>query len=595
MIQVKDACLAFGQTTLFDALSCTFRPEHRVGVIGRNGAGKSTFLKTLAGLIPLDSGTISKSSNMRVAYMPQEIVLLSPKTAFEETYHTLLSDASADTMSDIARAQARAEKVLKGLGFTPTIWEKQISQLSVGWRMRVVMAKLLLADAHFYLFDEPTNHLDMVSKEWFLDYIKKSHFGFLFVTHERYYLEKVCDHIFEIERANGRLFTGNFSAFLDQKQQEAALKLAAYNRQKKEISQKEATINRFRASANKAKMAQSMIKQLERIELIELDPVPPNMSFSFRPVTRPGTVVLAFKDLMQNFNGITLFKRISGQIERGEKVALVGANGTGKTTLFNLLVGKYASPKGNVEFGHNVTYALFEQDQLAALDENKTIYETVVEATPDVTEAIIRSFLGAFLFSGETIHKKIHMLSGGERCRVALVKVLLQASNMLLLDEPTNHLDMYAKEVLLQALQQYTGTIFIVSHDHDFLQRLVGRIVEITPDALFSYPGTYEAYLERKKEDPLEAQPKATAEQRSKQNPREDDRKVLLKEQMQLERKINDLEVKIPQLHASLFKLTYGTPEFIQKATTAETFEKDLKVAQERWQTVTDNLQKSKK
>lgn len=598
MIQIRDACLAYGQTTLFDNLSCVFQPENRVGVVGRNGAGKSTFLKALAGVISLDSGTISKSSHVRIAYMPQEIVLLSSKTAFEETYQTLLDDSSLvpDALNDIARTQARAEKVLKGLGFTPQLWEKPITQLSVGWRMRVVLAKLLLQEAHFYLFDEPTNHLDMVSKEWFLDFLAKARFGFLFVTHERYYLEKVCDHIFEIDHAKGRLFTGNFSAYLNQKEQEAALKQSAYERQQKEISRKQETINRFRASATKAKMAQSMIKQLERIELIELDPVPPTLSFSFRPSTRPGAVVLNFKGLHQSFNGVTLFKNVSGQIERGEKVALVGANGTGKTTLFNLLTGKYPSGDGNVEFGHNVSYAIFEQDQLQALKENQTVYESVLEAAPDISETTIRSFLGAFLFSGDAIHKKIHMLSGGERCRVALVKVLLRQSNMLLLDEPTNHLDMYAKEVLLQALQQYTGSVFIVSHDHDFLQRLVGRIVEITPHGLLSYPGTYEAYLERKKESQTKQENTPTKEvTQASSSSGEVDRKALLKEQMQLERKINDWEEKAPKLHASLSQLTYGTSDYTEKLAHIETLEKDLAAAQERWHVVTDLLSKTRR
>lgn len=595
MIQVQDICLSYGETVLFNHISCVFQKNYRVGVVGRNGAGKSTFLKALAGQLPLDEGTVTKNQYARVAYMPQEIVLTSSKTAFEEAYDSLFVEENAECgEGDSARARARTEKVLKGLGFTPAVWDSSVTELSVGWKMRVILAKLLLQEADFYLFDEPTNHLDMVSKEWFYEFLKKARFGFLLVTHDRYYLERACEYIFELERGRGRLFTGNFSHYLTQKEQESEIQQAAHDRQQKEISRKQATINRFRASASKAKMAQSMMKQLDRMEIIEIDPVPPTINFTFKPLTRPGSIVLNFNNLKQVFDQRVVFQAVCGEIQRGEKIALVGPNGTGKTTLFNLLTGRYPRLQGSIEFGHNVSYAVFEQDQLLALKNEQSVYDAVLEAAPNVHESTIRAFLGAFLFSGQTVHKKIGMLSGGERCRVALVKLLLQGANFLLLDEPTNHLDMYAKEVLLQALQQYEGSILIVSHDHDFMQRLVGRVVELTPQALVSYPGTYESYLDQKKQ--LSLSTEASSQEHSasspkmaeeKSAPKTQDKNALLKEQISLEQNIQKLEKKMMALNEPLGTYTYGTEEYSKALLEFQALEKELKKAQNRWQEIT--------
>ncbi len=623
MIQLKNISLSYGDQDIFKDISCIFNEQQHIGVVGRNGAGKSTLLKAIAGAINLDEGSIALERGKKIAFMPQEIVLLSEQSVFDEAYSAfagvidvekekdqleqllLAEQHEAVPLDDVVERYAlvqeqlaqhdtiayknQTEKILKGLGFTHESFSKKVSELSVGWKMRIVLAKLLLLRADFYLFDEPTNHLDIVSKEWFFDFLKNTRAGFLLVTHDRYYLEQACDYIFALERGIGRLYVGNFGAYIACKEHEAAARQAAYVQQQKEISRKQATIERFRASATKARMAQSMIKQLDKIELIEPEPTFPSATFKFPASPRACSVVLNFNDLACSFNGRRVFEKISGRIQREEKVALVAPNGMGKTTLFKLLAGKYPLTHGSVLFGHTVSYAIFEQDQVAALSMTNTVLEEVVGACPQVDQITMRKFLGSFLFSGDDVHKKIEVLSGGERGRVALVKLLLQKANFLLLDEPTNHLDIYAKEVLLQALQQYDGTLMIVSHDHDFIQRLATRIVELTPTALYSYPGTYESYLAQKKHSEDIQAHTTQAAQASTQAPSSSridhkESQALRKELTSLEKKITRLEKKIQEIHELFTHCAYGTPAYTDAVTQLSATQKDLDTALEQWE-----------
>ncbi len=624
MIQLRDVTLRYGERLLFDSITCTFNNHQHIGVVGRNGAGKSTLLKALAGQIVLDEGSISVSRGKKIAYMPQELVLLSDKSIFDEAYsvfsdmvvafeeqqaigqklessegteemierYAVLQEKLADY--DPSQCKAQVERILKGLGFATDSFGQPVAELSVGWKMRIVLAKLLLQKADFYLFDEPTNHLDIVSKEWFFNFLKYSQCGFLLVSHDRHYLERACTMIFEIEQGRGHLYNGNFSSYIQQKEQASAVKEAAYERQQKEIKQKQATIDRFRASATKAKMAQSMIKQLEKIELIEPDPVLPSVKFSFRPVVRAGHIVLTFTNLVKSFNGRTIFKNISGYVERGEKIAVIAPNGAGKTTLFSIIANMLQNDAGSVEFGHNVTSALFEQDQLRALNPRNTILEEVSAACPTSTEATVRSFLGSFLFSGDDVHKKISMLSGGERSRVAMVKVLLERANFLLLDEPTNHLDLYSKEVLLQALQQYDGTILMVCHDHDFIERLATRILELTPAMLHSYMGSYESYLAQKEHqesmgDRSPASETTKAQKNNSPGTHVDEQEpkdscALKKELSSLEGKIKRLEAKVEQLGLEFADHEYGSTSYQQLFNQHKVSQQQLEQALKRWE-----------
>lgn len=532
MIFGNNVTLLLGDRTLFDHLSFSWDQADKVGLIGRNGAGKSTLLKAISGMLQLDEGTISIERGKRFAYLPQEVVLASQKTVLDEAYTAFaelvalrdesvliearidagLSDSEAhDVLERYAYIQEQLQnydpdnlmvevkKVLTGLGFSPEKMQDSVDSLSVGWKMRLVLAKLLLSKADFYLFDEPTNHLDIVAKDWFVSFLKESKSGFVLVSHDRYFLDNVCDYMYELDRGQGKTYYGNYAAYEMQKAEAKEQIEKAYAQQQREIKQKKETIERFKAKASKAGMAQSMMKQLDKIELIEPVAKPPSVMLNFSHVQRAGKIALTVKDLSKTFNGHTIFKNVSFEIPRDEKVALVAANGVGKSTLFNLICGRYQLETGSVTVGHNVTPAFFEQDQDKVLNHKKTILEEAEDAAVSASaRQRVRGFLGAFLFPGDDVKKKIGVLSGGEKNRVAMVKVLLADANLLILDEPTNHLDLDSKDILLKALKQFSGTILFVSHDRSFLNDLATVIIELTPTGTHTYQGNYDEYLYRK-------------------------------------------------------------------------------------------------
>lgn len=616
MIQLINIFLSYREQVIFNNVSCAIESGEHIGVVGLNGAGKSTLLKILSHYIKLDSGTIFIEKNRKIAYLPQEVTFISDKSVFEEalsvfsyyieliktkeqlellSLESKLDIESLGRYSDIQeelknfnlpQVISKAKKILFGLGFNEQFQEKKVAELSVGWKMRLVLVKLLLQEADFYLFDEPTNHLDMVTKEWFYDFLKSTNAGFLLVTHDKYFLEKACDYIFEISSGNINKYMGNYSTYLNQKEKNNALLESTYNRQQREITQKKAVIERFRASATKAKMAQSMEKQLNKIEVVSLNSSMPKLNFKFKEPLQSGLLVLQFDNLSYGFNNKLLFQNISGTIQRGEKVGIVASNGTGKTTLFNIISGKIKSYTGAVNFGHNVNYTVFEQDQIDSLDSKKTIYEEVLNEITDETEANIRSCLGSFLFTGDTIRKKIEVLSGGERNRVALIKVLLKKANFLLLDEPTNHLDLQSKEILLKALQDYKGTVLIVSHDRDFLQRLTTRILELTPESLYSYPGDYESYLEFKKNIVTNKENGNNSEGKKQINSTIslNKNKATSREIFLVESKIKKLEKEIIDINKTFLSLEYGTAEYNKLLDKLNNKQKELDNSLSKWE-----------
>ncbi len=594
MIQAQSITLSFGSRVLFDQISFDINEDQRIGLIGKNGSGKSTLLEAIVGLQQLDSGTITISKNKKIAYLAQDVVLASQLNILEETmtaFATLMMlknelDLLEQQMSDGQEVDleryahlhdelkeanpealaAKTKKMLLGLGFKEADFDKPIASLSIGWRMRIVLAKLLLQNADFYLFDEPTNHLDIFAKDWFLDFLKAAPFGFMLVCHERYFLDHLCKQIFELEMGEGTFYQGNFSAYEVQKEHNRALLEAAYVLQQKEIKQKEENIARFRASASRAKQAQSWIKQLEKVERIVLPPTLKNIKFSFPPTARSGSMVLKVESLGFSFPDKPIFKNVSFEIERGQKVAIVASNGGGKSTLFNIISGKLPMQTGSVTFGSNVTSALFDQDQNAALDAKKSVLDNIDgSCAPGITTATVRAFLGAFLFSGEDVDKKIGVLSGGEKNRVGMVKVLLQKANLLLLDEPTNHLDLDSKKVLLDALRAYEGTVLFVSHDRAFLNDLATRIIELTPTGIISFDGNYDEYLYYKKHV-LDAQQnkdiKAIVRAESKKELPAVNQYELNKKIKALERRIEQFEYRIREQELKFANLMYGTEEY---------------------------------
>jgi len=619
MILLRDVCLSFGLQPIFDNLSLSFGERQRVGLVGRNGAGKSTLLKVIAGLQGLDSGSVDIQKGVRIAYLPQEAVITSDKnvldealTAFGEVYDLLQEshrlevllekeDVDPDTVErygDVQNAlieagagdlNAEAKKVLTGLGFTSERMEQRVAQLSVGWRMRLLLAKLLLSKPDVYLFDEPTNHLDIVAKDWFLEYIKESSSGFVLVSHDRYFLDHLCDQILELESGVGTFYQGNYTSYLERSAAEKELLEQRYAQQQKELKQKMAIIERFKAKASKAKMAQSMLKKVEKVERISLRSSRKKVAFSFGEVKRSGKVVLTVDNVNVSYGDTKILSNISLEVARGERVALVAANGVGKTTLFKTITGSLTPTSGHITFGHNVETALFEQNQEDVLDMKKTIIDEVEDScTTSEARGRVRSMLGAFLFPGDDVRKKIGVLSGGEKNRVAMVKVLLEGANFLLLDEPTNHLDIESKEVLLQALKQFTGTILFVSHDRDFLERLATHIVELTPTKAFSYPGNYKSYVYQKGRQTNELvtqKPKQTRHKKTSKKMNHEQRKKM----RSLESRIEKLEKQINKKNEEFGLCVYGSDDYERTRLKLRQLQQDLKEASTEWENLYEN------
>lgn len=596
MLILRNLTLSFGNQTVFDHISETIQQSERIGLFGLNGSGKSTLLKAIAGMQKLDGGTISCARGKTIAYLPQEVTLISEASILDETMTTFTvlaaiqkrieeleaiiainphAEHELETYSDLCMERAALEpekkraaaiQMLTGLGFSEAQLNTSVQTLSVGWKMRIVLAKLLLQEADFYLFDEPTNHLDIVAKEWFLQFLESAPFGFLLVCHEKRFLNRLCTHILEIERGKGTRYTGTYDEYVVQKTENRERIYAAYEQQKKEIARQQATISRFKAGT-KSRMAQSMEKRLSKVDRIELPPDSRIMAFPLPPITKSGKTALIVKNVSYRFGERTIFKNVSFELERGAKAAIVAPNGVGKTTLLNVISGRLPLQTGSVELGYQVTTALFDQDQTRSLDLKKSIFDNVAMVAAHASEQTIRGMLGAFLFSGETIQKPAGVLSGGERNRLGMVKTLLQNANLLLLDEPTNHLDIPSKDVLLDALQRYTGTMLFVSHDHDFVNNLATHIIVLSEDGATLYHGTYDEYLYQKQMvGKLSAQPTSThnddtLKKTTSEKPAENDfehRKKIAS----IEKTISRLELDITKIGESFADLEYGTAEF---------------------------------
>lgn len=623
MIQIKNLCLEFGEQTIYNNVNLTVESYDRIGLVGRNGSGKSTLLKIIAGQQGYDSGLINISKQKTIAYMPQDMVIASTKNVVDEALATnpalytlkielekieKLFDAGVEvdaaTVEKYAELQhealeldlygtiAEVDKMLSGLNFDEKKKNSLVSELSVGWRMRLVLAKLLLQKADFYLFDEPTNHLDLHTKAWFLEFLENSSFGFLLVCHDKYFLDKVCTDTFALQFGQGKLYNGNYSYYkrVQAEQQEVLEK--QYEEQQKMIKAKMVTIERFRAGT-KAKMAQSMLKELDKVERIEIGPREKTITVQVPPVQKSGKDVLEVTKVSHAFEH-PIFVDANCIIYRGEKIGLVAPNGTGKTTLFNLIAGKLKLQTGSIEEGYQVVSALFDQDQEKVLVPTNNLLQEVMGYT-QASEQKARSMLGAFLFSNDDVYKMTKVLSGGERNRVAMVKVLLKNANFLMLDEPTNHLDLESKEIVLQALQKFDGTLLFVSHDQDFVNRLATRIIELTPAGLKSYPGNYDAYLLFKAQE--DAQQEEAVTKKAKKEDAKNPKKSGADSFSDLQKKCHNLELKIDKLNKELafvttkfFEHEYGTPEYNKAVTQQEKLEKEITQTTKEWEAVQHEL-----
>src|SRR5262252_169898 len=531
MIQLSSAGKRFGPKLLFENLNWLITPNDKVGLVGANGTGKSTLLKILGGMETLDYGSITCTKNTTFGYLPQDGLSLEGRTVFdecmsvfsdlksmeremEELAHKMgeLDPASkeyeqvADRFHEISShfrvhdgyaLDAQIGTVLDGLGFGKEDWTRYTEEFSGGWQMRIALAKLLLSKPNLLLLDEPTNHLDLETRNWLEEYLLQYPHSYVLISHDRYFLDVTVDRIIELWNKGVHFYSGNYETYLAQKQERRDSLVAAYKNQRERIEQLEAFINRFRYQATKAKQVQSRVKELEKIERIEIPPEEKTIHFTFPQPKASGRIVAEFKDVSKSYGEKQVFSGATFLIERGDRIALVGVNGAGKSTMIKLLAGTEPLSSGSYTLGHNVLADYFAQDQYKELDPNGQLLYDLSGASPRATLTELRTLLGCFLFRDEDVFKRIGVLSGGERNRYALARMLVAPSNFLLLDEPTNHLDMRAKDVLLEALRIYSGTVVFVSHDRYFIDQLATRVFEIEDGHVHAYPGNYEDYMWR--------------------------------------------------------------------------------------------------
>src|SRR5579862_4753043 len=513
MIQLQGAGKRFGHKLLFEDCDWLITPRERTGLVGGNGTGKSTLQKILCGMETLDYGSLSMSKGLTIGYLPQDGLSLTGRTVFaeamsvfdqlremekelEELHHSLgeLDPASPEYAAAAERAhdidsefrnrdgyaiEAQVGTVLDGLGFRKEDWARRTEEFSGGWQMRLALAKLLLEKPNLLLLDEPTNHLDLEARNWLETYLGDYPHACVLISHDRYFLDVTVNRTVEIWNKHVHFYSGNYEKFLAQKEERRAQLEAAYRNQRERIEQLEAFINRFRYQATKAKQVQSRIKELDKIERIEIPPDEQTIHFTFPQPKPSGRIVAEFKDVSKSYGPKRVFSGASFIIERGDRIALVGVNGAGKSTLIKLLAGTEPLSSGSYTLGHNATPDYFAQDQYKELDVEARLIDDLSSAAKSSTQTELRSLLGSFLFSDDDAFKRIGVLSGGERNRYALARMLLAPSNFLLLDEPTNHLDLRAKDVLLKSLQDFTGTVVFVSHDRYFIDKLATRIFEV--------------------------------------------------------------------------------------------------------------------
>ncbi len=549
MLRLEHICKIYPTGEVLKDVNWEVKIGDRIGLVGVNGAGKSTQLKIIAGEIEPTAGEVIRPASLHIAYLNQEFDVDPCRTVKEELWrafsdannvHEALSQVHRDMetatpeqldklihkMDKLQRQfealdgyglEAQIDKILPEMGFEAADGDRLVSAFSGGWQMRMGLAKILLQKPDLLLLDEPTNHLDLETIEWLENYLKNLTTPMVIVSHDREFLDRLCTQIVETERGVSSSYLGNYSAYLAQKEESKTAQLSAYERQQKELEKQQAFVDRFRASATRSTQAKSREKLLEKVERIEA-PISDlrTLHFRFPPAPRSGREVVIIKDLVHTYDDKILFLGAELLIERGDRIAFLGPNGCGKSTLLRLIMGMEKPSEGQVKLGdHNVIPGYFEQNQAEALDLYKTVMETIHDEVPDWNNEEVRTLLGKFLFSGDTVFKKVESLSGGEKARLALAKMLLRPANLLILDEPTNHLDIPAKEMLEEALKNYDGTAILVSHDRYFISQVANKIVEVRDGEFRVYLGDYHYYLDKIAEEKEQARLAAEAAEKA--------------------------------------------------------------------------------
>jgi len=637
MLGINELTVSFGERFLFNKVSFIVNKTDRIGLVGKNGAGKSTLLKIMAGEQEPDSGNVSSPTDFTVGYLPQDMDFACGNTVMEETKsvfkkvnkinakiddinHQLATreDYESDSYLDLLNhlndynerlnvlggfsVDADCELILKGLGFTSIDFERLTDEFSGGWRMRIELAKILLTKSDVLLLDEPTNHLDIESIQWLEDFLKTYPGGVVLVSHDKAFLDNVTNRTIEIALGKVYDYKAYYSKYLTLRQERREQQVAAYNNQQKQIQDTELFIERFRSKASKAVQVQSRIKQLDKIDRIEIEEEDTSsMRFYFPPAPHSGRVAVEAHNIAKSYGDNQVFNDVNFFIERGKKIALVGKNGEGKTTMSRIIIGELEH-EGTLKLGHQIKIAYFAQNQAEELDKELTVFETIDKVAHGEIRKQVRNLLGAFMFGGEEADKKIKVLSGGERARVALCKLLLEPVNLLVLDEPTNHLDLKSKEILKTALKRYDGTLVVISHDRDFLDGLVTEMYEFSNGNVKQFIGGVYDFLKSKKVDSIKeferkdkqqvVQNNTPTENKLSYEERKNQERELRKAEndvKKIENTITELEQKINTINAQLLNPSTYSQELVDKYTTLK---KQLEKAEMDWEKAQEMLEK---
>ena len=557
MLTIDHISMEFSSRPVLDDITFLINRKERIALVGKNGAGKTTLLRLIAGEYQPTAGRIARDADMTIGYLPQMMLFHDDRTLRDEVMRVKNEGLQVTGEEEDARFIAEMDRTIIGLGFERKDFERPCSEFSGGWRMRIELAKILLRHPDLLLLDEPTNHLDIESIQWLEDFLKNSQSAVLMVSHDRAFIDNVCGRTIEITLGRIYDYNVNYSKFVELRKERHEQQVRAYQNQQKMIADTEEFIERFRYKATKAVQVQSRIKQLEKLERLEVDLEDTSrLNLRFPPAPRSGDFPLIVEDLRKDFGAHNVFHDVTFTIRRGEKVAFVGKNGEGKSTLVKCIMGQL-DYMGTLKIGHNVKIGYFAQNQAALLDENLTVFDTIDYVAVGDIRTKIRDILGAFMFGGEASEKKVKVLSGGERSRLAMIRLLLEPVNLLILDEPTNHLDMQSKDVLKAALQEFNGTLICVSHDRDFLNGLVSKVYEFGGGRVKEHLGGIYDFLRAKKIDSLQelekSKPSAVSSQPSEISSAKLDyaaQKAAAAEKRKKERAIAQTEEEIAALEA---------------------------------------------
>ncbi|RFZ82109.1 ABC transporter ATP-binding protein [Mucilaginibacter terrenus] len=634
MIAINNLTFELGARALYDEANWHIKPGEKIGLIGANGTGKTTLLKMIVGEYTPTSGTISMAKDLTMGYLNQDLLSYSSdknivhvameafarQNQLHDEIETLLNKLETDYSEDLLNKlsdkqhefelldgyniEYKAHEILAGLGFSDEEQKRKLNTFSGGWRMRVMLAKILLQAPDILLLDEPTNHLDLPSIQWLEDYLKAFTGAIIIVSHDRWFLDKVINRTVETRKGKLTVYAGNYSFYLEEKAQREEIQRGEFKNQQSKIKQEERLIERFRAKASKAKMAQSRIKMLDKMERVDdVDDDNPTVNFSFRFSKQSGRHVVTLEHVSKKYPNLEILDNTDALIEKGDKIALIGANGKGKSTALRIIANADKEYTGTMTTGHNVTTTFFAQHQLESLHLENQIIQELQAFAPKHTDTELRTILGSFLFTGDDVFKKIKVLSGGEKSRVALAKALTADANFLVLDEPTNHLDMQSVNILIQALQQYEGTLIVVSHDRYFLDNVANKIWFIEDKKINQYPGTYQEFDEwysKRKLDPKAAPLPAPKKEEKKPEPvklpqsenKAQQLKKLNQDLTKLEENIASAEKEVKEMEAQLADNTiFNQTEKLKQINNAYQLKKmDLGALQQKWEVLADQI-----